>query len=200
MPELLETDFIALRKIPYTDNSIVLSGISGEYGRLGFMVKGVSSHKDYPVLDIFRLLHVEFIPGNDSLSRIRSVDLVEDFSALAADYDSYGTAAWISGLSLMNVMPMLPHPLFANAVEVALRRLSRGGCCQDAIKTCVAIAFIFEEGWLSHAIQTPRGAEQCRCLLEMAAGGDGPSLTPESWHRQLEWCLGVLQANECKLP
>ena len=199
MPDLQETDFIALRKIPYTDNTVILSGISGEYGRLGFIVKGASNRKDFPVLDIFRLLHVEFIPGND-LSRIRSADLVEDFSTLASDYDSYSTAAWISGLSLMNVMPMLPHPLYANAVEVALRRLARGGFCQEAIRTCVAIAFIFEEGWLSHAIQTPRGAEQCRRLLEMAAGGEGPSLTPESWRRQLEWCLGLLQANECKLP
>ena len=200
MPEPIETDFIALRKIPYTDNAVILSGIAPEHGRLGFIVRGASSRRDFPLLDIFRLLHVQFVPGRESLGTLRTADLVEDFSRLAGDYDAYRAASWIAAFSLLNVMPMLPHPLYANAVEVALRRLANGTHAPDAVRTCVAVAFLFEEGWLAHAIRTERASEQCRQLLEMAAGRPGPDLTPESWKRQLDWSLGLLLANDCRLP
>ena len=200
MPEPIETDFIALRKVPYTDNAIILSGLSPEHGRLSFMVRGATKRRDFPLLDIFRLLHVEFVPGRESLSKIVSADLVEDFSRLAGDYDAYEAASWMASFSLMNVMPMLPHPLYANAVEVALRRLANGTHSPDAVRTCVAVAFLFEEGWLGRAMKSEQASRQCRELLEMAAGEPGPSLTPASWRRQLEWSLSLLQANECRMP
>ena len=195
-----ETDFIALRKVPYTDNSLILSGISGEFGRLGFLIKGAYSRKEFPALDIFRLYHVDFLPGREDLSKLRAVDLVEDFGGVAADYSRYQAAAWISAFSMLNVMPNLPHPFFTNAVEVALRRLANKKDNVDAVKTCVALSFIFEEGWLAHAVHTENGSEQCRQLLEMAGGSEGPNLSDDSWREQLEWCLQLLRINECRLP
>jgi len=203
MPEQLETDYIVLRKQEYGDRSLIISGISPEYGRLDFMLRGAVGgvKRAYPVVDIFRLLHITFTQGEDSLGHLKSVELIENFDALARNYPSYETAIWIASFSLLNVMPMLPHSLYANAVEVALRRLANNeNWMHDTILTGVCITFLYEAGWLTHALQDGNSREQCKVLLEMASGKEKPLLSAESWRQQLEWCKSMLLYNECRLP
>ncbi|MBR4220078.1 MAG: recombination protein O N-terminal domain-containing protein [Victivallales bacterium] len=202
MPDLLETDFIALRKIPYSEHAIIYSGISPDYGRIGFLVPGAQGgyKRAFPELELFRLVHLQFIMGSGELCRIKTVELLESFDELTQSYARYEAANWIAAFCALNLMPMLPHPHFANAVEVALRRLAKEQLLPEAILTGVCLAFIFEEGWLSSAIQTPEASEQCKILLEMAAGNPPPTLTDESWRQQFDWCRQLLLYNDCKLP
>ena len=156
MPEQLETEYIVLRKQEYGDRSLIVSGISPDYGRLDFMLRGAVGgvKRSYPAVDIFRLMHVTFVPGDDSMGRLKSVELIENFDAIAQDYPAYETAVWIATFSLLNVMPMLQQPLYSNAVEVALRRLAnKRELLHEAILTGVCITFLYESGWLTHALQ-----------------------------------------------
>ena len=203
MPEQLETDYIVLRKQEYGERALILSGISPEYGRLDFMLRGAVGgvKRAYPNIDIFRLLHIDFTHGDDSLGHLKSVELIESFDTLAQNYPCYESALWISAFSLLNVMPMLPQPLYENAVEVALRRLAnKSPKCQEMILTGVCISFLYEAGWLTHALQDEDSREQCRVLLEMASGKEAPRLSDECWRQQLEWCKSLLLYNECRLP
>ena len=203
MPEQLETDYIVLRKQEYGDRSLIISGISSEYGRLDFMLRGAVGgvKRSYPAIDLFRLLHIEFIPGDDSMGRLKSAELIESFDALAQNFPCYETAIWIANFSLFNVMPMLAHPLYANAVEVALRRLAiKLPQLREMILTGVCITFLYEAGWLTHALQDSNSREQCKVLLEMASGKDAPLLSDECWRQQLDWCKSMLLYNECRLP
>ncbi|MBR0458822.1 MAG: recombination protein O N-terminal domain-containing protein [Victivallales bacterium] len=202
MGETASSDFLVLRKLLYGENALIVSGLSPEFGTLAFLVRGAAGgpHRSFPELDLFRLLHVEFVLGKGELHRVTSASLLEDFGALANSLPAYNAACWIANLSLRNVMPMLPHPHFSNAVEVALRRLAHGGVCTDAVLTGVCLAFLFEEGWLAHAVTTPEATEQCRQILEMAAGNPPPAITEESWAAQLAWAKELLLLNDCKLP
>ena len=202
MPEQQETDYIVLRKQEYSEHSLIVSGISPEFGRRDFIVKGAVGgiKRAYPAVELFRLLHITFIPGEESLGRLKAVELLESFDALANHYPCYETAVWIATFSLLNVMPMLPHPLYANAVEVALRRLSKNAMPADAVLTGVCMAFLFEAGWLTHALQDGKAIEQCRILLEMASGKEAPLLSDECWRQQLDWAKSMLLYNECRLP
>ncbi len=203
MPEQLETDYIVLRKQEYGERSLIISGISPDYGRLDFMLRGAVGgvKRAYPNVDIFRLLHISFVPGEDSMGRLKSAELIENFDALAQDYPSYETAMWISSFSLLNAMPMLQQPLYSNAVEVALRRLAnKKHLSHETILTGVCITFLYESGWLTHALQDDNSKEQCKVLLEMASGKDAPLLSDDCWRQQLEWCKSMLLYNECRLP
>ena len=203
MPEQLETDYIVLRKQEYGDRSLIISGISPDYGRLDFILRGAVGgvNRSYPAVDLFRLLHIAFTQGDDSLGHLKSVELIENFDSLAQNYPSYETAIWIATFSLLNVMPMLQQTLYANAVEVALRRLAnRSQFLPEAIMTGVCITFLYESGWLTHALQDSSSREQCRVLLEMASGKEAPNLSGECWRQQLEWCKSMLLYNECRLP
>ena len=202
MPEQQETDYIVLRKQEYGERSLIISGISPDFGRLDFMLRGAVGgvKRSYPAVDLFRLLHICFVQGDDSMGHLKSVELLESFDALANNYPCYETALWISSFSLLNVMPMLPHPLYSNAVEVALRRLAKNSMPCDAILTGVCIAFLFEAGWLTHALQDSKAMEQCKVLLEMASGKEAPLLSEECWRQQLDWCKSMLLYNECRMP
>lgn len=203
MPEQLETDYIVLRKQEYGDRSLIISGISPEYGRLDFMLRGAVGgvKRSYPAVDLFRLLHIAFIQGEDSLGHLKSVELIEGFDALAQSFPCYETAIWIASFSLLNVMPMLPHTLYANAVEVALRRLANNvPQSLESILTGVCITFLYEAGWLTHALQDDESREQCKVLLEMASGKEAPVLSDDCWRQQLDWCKSMLLYNECRLP
>ena len=202
MHETVETDFIALRKIPYNDHAMIFSGISPDYGRIGFMVPGAQAglRRAFPDLELFRLLHLEFAFGNGELGHIKTVELLESFDALTANYPRYEAANWISAFCSLNLMPMIPHPHFANAVEVGLRRLASGELPPEAILTGIALSFVFEEGWLSSSIQTEAASRQCRLILEMAAGNPAPQLSDESWRQQFDWSRNLLLYHECRLP
>jgi len=200
MTEELETDFIALRKVQYADNAVIYSGLSPEYGRLGFMVRVAGGNRSFPDMELFRLLHVQFKTGKGELCWLVSVELIEDFGHLVQKYERYEAACWIASFCMLNVMPMLPHPHFANAVEVALRRLANVALVPDAILTGVCLAFVFEEGWLAYAIQGKDAAEQCRRILEMEAGNPAPLLSDECWKAQFGWCKEILLINDCHIP
>lgn len=202
MPDALETEFIVLRKIPYGEHALIVSGISPDYGQLGFIVKGGAGNinRAFPDLDLFKLFQVEFKRGSGELNYLVSVSPLEDFSAVANKYERYEAASWLANFSLLNVMPMLKHPHFFNALEVGLRRLAFGELSTEAILTGVTLAFIFEEGWLAVALQDEGAAAQCRAILEMAAGNPAPNISDECWGQQFEWCRQLLLYNECRLP
>ena len=202
MAEESECDFIPLRKVAYGEHSLIFSGLSPEYGRISFLIKGaaVARNRYLPEVELFRLLHLGIVMGNGDLHRVRTAELLEDFGGVAQDYGGFQAANWIAAFSLGNVQEMLPHPHYFNAVEVALRRLSTRAMAVDAVLTGVCMAFLFEEGWLAHAVSTPEASSQCRVILEMAAGNPPPAITPQSWRAQLNWARQLLLLNDCRLP
>lgn len=196
------TDFIVLRKIPYEENAIIVNGISPEYGRLDFIVKGGNSgiKRAFPELELFRLCNIDFVFGAGSLNYIKKLELLENFDAVALNFDRYNAASWLATFSILNLMPQLPHPHFANALEVAFRRLAKTEININAILAGACLAFVFEEGWLEYAMKDSTSANQCKIILEMAAGNPPPELSEQCWKDQFEWCKNLLLFNECRLP
>ncbi len=193
---------IVLRKLPYEDHSVIVNGMSPEFGRLDFIVRNGEGgiKRAFPELDLFRLLNVSctMMPGR--LNYLRSAELIESFDGISRSLERFNAASWIASFTLLNLMQQLPHSCFANAVEVAFRRLSRDKLCNDAILAGVCLSFLFEEGWLDYAMESEQSSRQCRLILEMAAGKEAPELSEASWHEQFQWCLKLLEYNECRLP
>ena len=62
MPE--KTAYIILRKIPFQESGLIVSGLSPEFGRLDFLLKGVrdTGAKKFLYAELFRELSIEFRP------------------------------------------------------------------------------------------------------------------------------------------
>lgn len=201
---LHETDFIVLRIQQYGERDVIVNGISPDCGRLGLMVKGGAGgmKRAFPEVGMFRMLRIAFRETGGELQRLEEVrEILGDFGGVSGDYEKFTAANWLGAFSLMNIMPMLPHPHFFNAAGVALGRLA--ACEQlpvEAVLAGACLAFVFEEGWLASVMEDRDSASRCRRLLEMAAGLPAPVLSNECWNRQFEWVRGILLSNDCRLP
>ena len=198
-----ETELLVLRKTQYSERALIFEGVSPEYGRLGLMVHGGAGGigRAFPELEVFRMVRLSFRQGRGQLSQVVEIqELLEDFGGVSGNYASFQAASWLASFSLLNIMPMLGHPHFQNALTVAFRRLASGELMPEAVLTGACLAFVFEEGWLSSVMQDEEAASRCRRLLEMGAGLEPPLLSEDCWRAQFQWVHGMLLANECRLP
>ncbi len=93
---LIETRFLILRKTPFSETSLIVGGISPEFGQLHFLVRGARklSKRSFPVADLFRVLQVKYAPSNKgTLYTWRCADLEASYSDVAQSTATYTTAS-----------------------------------------------------------------------------------------------------------
>lgn len=198
--------FLVLRKTPYSETSLVVTGLSPEHGRTGLMLRGGRKigGKSFPMVDLFRLLRVTFKPGRGDLGNLSSAEVVTDYSSLASDFPAYATAGWLARFALRNVMPEMPHPLFFRALLVSLHRLTDTPPASEETRRAAilgaCIVFLHEGGWL-HPLEDAPDAKRQDFLLRMGMGqATMPDLPPETWQQLVSWILAQLYLAECDPP
>ncbi len=125
--DVIETEFIVLKKLPYKETSLIIHGLSPEFGRLDLMARGAlkNSSGKFPVIDLFQELKVEFKNSkNSSLHTIYEAELIKEHSAIALDLDCFVGGMKISTLILKNSHPGIPAPLTYAALINAIRNLA----------------------------------------------------------------------------
>ena len=125
---LVRTDYIILRKVPFQESSLVVSGLSPDCGRLDFLLKGArgSGAKKFPYAGLFRELAVEFRENRTGggLLYLKSHEPKNNFDAIANRPDNYLLICrWVQFL-LKHTRPMLELPQTYAALKLALGRLS----------------------------------------------------------------------------
>lgn len=206
----IDTPFLVLRTTRYSDSSLIVAGIAPEHGQLHFLCRGARrlGAKRFPVIDLFRLLQVQYRPGNRDLQQLHKVELTEDYGAVARHYERYQSAGWLARFALGNVPEELEHRAFFRAMCLGLQRLARVEgdrrtvtAAARALKIGICLTFLREAGLLADYTDDPRTREQCRALLDMAAGiAAAPKLTADTWVRLEQWTIELLRAAECHLP
>lgn len=206
----ISTDVLVLRKTPYSDTSLIIAGLSPEHGQIHLLARGArrTGKRDFPVVDLFRVIRVEFRQGKGELYTLRSADLVADFAGVARHMEAFDAAGWLARLALGNVMQGVAHPRFFKALTVALERLARpqaGGALHPGLRRgCVvgcALILLDESGLLPDYHGNQQAADQCRQLLRAAVGdADLPQITEATWDRLHTWTFSLLHYAECKVP
>ena len=207
----ISTDFLVLRKTPFSDTSLVVAGISPDQGQLHFLAQGALrlGKRDFPTVDIFRVLRVQFRPGRGELHRWRSVELAADYSGVARNLAAFRQAGWLARFALANVVPGMAHPHFYAALLVAFARLAdttdpaetAADASRHASVTGACLVFLEESGLLSSYEHDPVAARQGRELLRLGLGeADMPALTAETWARLHDWLIALLRHAECTVP
>lgn len=205
-----ETSFLVLRLTPFGDTSLVLAGISPEHGQLHFMVRGArrpGSHS-FPTLDLFRRLQVTYREGAGELHRLGGADLVADYGALARSFPAFQTGSWLARFALANVLAGVEHRALFEALCVGLGRLAAlaeagapaVAAGADAVAVGVCLTYLQEAGWLAADEPGSVAAQQCECLLAMAAGGAVPRLTAANWRQLRDWVQHLARSAGCQMP
>gem|GEM_PF-805449 len=206
----VRTRYLVLRKTDYSETSLVVGGISPDVGQVSFLARGVRrlGRRQFPVVDLFRVLEVVYRPGRAELQTWRAVTLAQDFAGLGRRYDAFCAAAWLGRFALANVMPGVSPPRFFNALLCSLRRLLEtdsgrvaGPGWLTAARLGPALVFLDESGLLPDYAAHSEAATQTRTLLDMAVGElPVPVLTEATWQRLWDWLLPLLRQGECRLP
>ena len=106
----MQSEFIVLRKTPYRENALVLSGISPDFGKLeviAYGAAGSSKPNSFPVADIYRVLSVtlkdnDLEQGKNGLLAAKDIELIEDFPDLPRKLDNLKFIGKIGGFLLRN--------------------------------------------------------------------------------------------------
>lgn len=208
--EIRQTDLIVLKKAPYRETSLLIGGLSAEFGKLDFVAKGELklSPKRFPVFDLFRIVQVAFSEnGQGDLHNAQHAELVSAFDHLALNPEYYRFIANVGSFILKNSAPFLPSPLVWEALRNILRNLDLLGQKRPApwrVVECSAIiksTFLFENGLMPTASED--GSESYRIIDQIIeAGNEGHSLPayPDSyWDRLGRWLNSQLKQHQLRL-
>ena len=153
----MQSEFIVLRKTPYRENALVLSGISPDFGKLEVITYGAtgsSKPNSFPVADIYRVLSVtlkdnDLEQGKNGLLAAKDIELIEDFPDLPRKLDNLKFIGKIGGFLLRNTVFESPLPLVYDALRSLLRILSNNEVwSQREAAIVIKLTFLYENGLL----------------------------------------------------
>ncbi len=205
----IETRFLVLRLTPYSDTSVIVAGLTPDLGQVHFLVRGAKrlGPKRFPLLDLFRILQVNYRDTGGELQRLGNADLLADHSGVARQLLAFQTAGWLARFALANAPAGLGQEDLFQALSVGFGRLAGMtpkadlAALTDAVVVGVLLTYLQEGGWLAEHDHDQRAARQCQCLLAMATGQAAPPpLTAANWHDLRRWAVGLARAAECVLP
>lgn len=190
---MLKTDYIILRKTPFQETSLIVNGLSPDYGRLDFLLKGAcgTGAKKFPYAGLFRELAIEFreTGGNSNLFYMKSHEPKACYDAIANHPENYLKACDYARFLLKHTHSMLELPLTYRSLTVLLRRLA--GPVDGTFPVASAkLVFLQESGFVPEAgAEDPKRASALEAILEYALTEDSPAPPfSEDYRKQLiQW-------------
>ncbi|MDT8388907.1 MAG: recombination protein O N-terminal domain-containing protein [Lentisphaeria bacterium] len=130
---VIQTDFLVLRKMPYSETSLIVAGLSPTRGQLRLIIRGGRkiAPKQMPVVDIFRLIHVTYVEGKSGLHTWRDGELLSSYGDVARDFGLCETAAWLARFTLSHSVEEAECPRFFLAARTGLKRLAEAARGHD---------------------------------------------------------------------
>ncbi len=190
--------YIILRKIPYQETSLILAGISSNYGRIDLLVRGAKKigSKSLPAIDLFREIEVSINPKKEGLQPIYSAELISNFDNIAMNKNSYIDACEISKFILRNSHPGIPSPIAYKSVKTALQGLSNSG--EVRYSPLVKLAILEEHGVLPDLPSNKQNESKLLQQLLAASKGDAnlPNISSEYMIEIEKWINSLCSYNE----
>jgi len=208
--QILNCNFIVLRKTIYSNSSLIIAGISPENGQQHFIIKGGRklNNKKYPAIDLFRHIKIYYQRGKGELLNMNNAELINDYSSIAQNYHNFQIASWLSTFTLKNIAKELAHPLYFQAINnslalLATASLSKNKSIIPALKaqlSCI-LFFLQEEGLLASFTHDQQAQQQCNHLFKATLREiPYPQLSETSWYNLKNWAFSLLQQVDCHIP
>ncbi|MCP4181371.1 MAG: hypothetical protein GY756_26720 [bacterium] len=202
MYKTIVTEIIILRKIPYSETSLIINSLSPEYGKLDFIIKGARriSKKTLPEIDIFRKFKIEFKETEISKNLISplSFDLVKDNDSIGGYPKAVGKMYTIVAFLLKNIHTGVACDFVYRAVDHMLDKFSLG---EEYPSFLIKLVYLYENGLLPNELSNSDKEEKNKKMLSMlinsAIGKIGiPNLPDDYLHSLNQWIMNLCLANE----
>ena len=189
------TDCIILRKTQFKETSLIISSLSKDYGKLDFIIQGAKkiNAKNFPIIDLFRVIKGDFSLKNNGLNKISSPELVDNYDSIVENSNNYMTGCTIAQFVTANTQPMMEMPLLYTALKNALNCLSKDTTSIPWV-TMIKLVYLHEEGLLPSILGGENSKESenkkqdiLRSILEFACGGDPVDLPESYWIPLTNW-------------
>lgn len=185
--EPCRTSYILLRKTPFQESSLIVSGVSPDYGRIDFLLKGAKlvGKKKFPEAELFREFQVIFREAKnaDGLATLISAEPAAVHDGIAFRPEHYISACNFAAFLLRNTRPMLPVPISYRAFLLLLDRLEKYSDSEPWLSLAM-YAFLYENGLV------PQGEDEQQSRL-LAYAVDPVKKIPEDkndfWKRFRIW-------------
>lgn len=201
--DLIDTEFLILKKTAYSETSLIVSGITPDYGQMRLMVKGARQlgKNKFPQIDLLRLVSLRCRKRNTALHVPSAVDLLIDYRKVANNYKAYQTACWLAAFAMHNIPEDVEHRRVFIALKYAFERLCIAADKQmanqqslQAVKVGFCIVYLDESGLLPQYAGDDVRRRQRRKLLEFGEGKcQAPNLTADAWKKIYTWVLELCE-------
>ncbi|MCP3965231.1 MAG: DNA repair protein RecO [Lentisphaerae bacterium] len=206
-------NLIILRKTPYGETSLIISGLSDDFGKLDLMVKGAraTGKKKFPAIDLFREVQITFSEkGKSELHTATNAEVIRANDALANSTEAFKFATIISSFILKNTAAELPCPLTYESLRHILENLAIIGHKQSApwsIEECSVIlktTFLYENGMLPEDFnENPELNRKTQEFLHnlIECGNEGTNLQnipSQALHKINKWLNSLIRYQQLK--
>ena len=200
--EITSTPLIVLSKSVYRESSLIVVGISPDYGKLQIVCNGALkvSGSDFPMVDLFRELSVEFTESKTPLKTAREVELLSNFDGVADIAVNYRLAGKMGSFLLHNIQEELPLPYTYDSFRSVLCHLS-GEAPEEERWSPMQCAVVLKTAYLCESGLLPQTQdERSSAFLEnvVAAGIDNselPKCPANYWAQLNDWLGTVMDLN-----
>jgi len=110
MNEIISTEVIVLKKTLYKESSLIISTISPDLGKIDFVIKGAYqiTKTKQPIVDLFRILDVEYKENNSGLYSPTTIELQKDYDSIALRPNQLSHILVFTKFLLKNIHPHVP--------------------------------------------------------------------------------------------
>ncbi|HJO95185.1 MAG TPA: recombination protein O N-terminal domain-containing protein [Victivallales bacterium] len=202
MHKTVLTEVIILRKIPYSETSLIINSLSPEYGRLDFIIKGARriSKKSFPEIDIFRKLKIEFkeIAMSKNLISPLSFDLIEDNDRIAGYPEAISRIYKIISFILKNIHAGVSCRFVYDAFDNMLCKTSEG---KEYPFFLIKLIYLYENGLLPNELSVSdkdnKNKKILNLLINSAIGKIDTLKLPDEYVQSLnKWVNNLCLAND----
>lgn len=211
---MIKTQLMVLKKLKYKETSLIVHGLSPEFGRLDLLAKGAlkNSSGKFPAIDMFQVLNVEFKSSEDaSLHVIYEAELLKAHPNIASNLDCFVSGMKISTLILRNSHPGIPAPQTYAALLHAIGNLAgessgaKGWSFEQSIAALKAV-HLHENGLLPESFDNmdksldKRQAQFISKLLKSAISGNALPKCDEGYWKKLDnWLSALYEFHNLKI-
>lgn len=201
--KVLHTEFTVLRKTPYMESSIIVSGLSPEFGKLDLLIKGDRriSKKKSPEIDLFRVYAVEFVEKTSSIINPLLIEFIREHDKVALYPERLNELFRAASFLLKNEHYNIHCPMVYSALGKYLERFSRN---EVASLMHLKLVYLHENGLLPHTLTSSSQEDEARAkaalrlLFDYAIGATGQlhlSLNSEYGLSLERWIDSLCSAN-----
>ena len=203
MSKTISTKVIVLKKTAYQESSLIVSSISGEYGKIDFVVKGARriTKKSFPIVDVFHELAVEYRESKSGLHSPLSIELVEEYDKIALNPDIFVKVFRLSSFLLKNIYPRVPCDRVYSAFKNLLKKAADGNI--DVFDFVLPkLVFLSENGLLPEYFEgSTEEKKQQKFLNRIISYAEGrapilPNLSVEYQSKFSNWVENLCRYND----